>query len=194
MDKTTPHSTHSPAANGNASGPSDTPDSPGHAAASTSPSPSLRKPSAGNALSTMQQVIELADGLSDVADRLHERVLAEIARHDGRAVPDRTQATMRALLDDEMLLRQRANALYADAAAYVIGGLAQSQARLVALTAEAADKIRRIGIIGEVTSLVGGVLALAGAVASGQPTPIVLAIEKIHFHNAALKVLTPPAA
>lgn len=145
-------------------------------------------------LSSMQHVVELADGLSTIADRLHERILGEIRSHDGRGVPSHVQDAMRSLLDDEMVLRQRANTLYADAAAFVIQGLDQPQSRLVALTAEAAEKIRRIGVIGQVTGLVGGLLSLAGAVASGQPTPVALALEKIHLHSTALDALTPPTA
>lgn len=145
-------------------------------------------------LSSMRHVVELADGLSTIADRLHERILREIRSHDGRGVPSHVQDAMRRLLDDEMVLRQRANTLYADAAAFIVQGLDQPQSRLVALTHDAAEKIRRIGVIGEVTSLVGGLLSLAGAVASGQPTPIALALEKIHLHSTALDALTPPTA
>jgi hypothetical protein len=142
-------------------------------------------------LSSMQQVVELADGLSTIADRLHERILREIRSYDDRGVPVPVRDAMRRLLDDEMVLRQRANTLYADAAAFVIQGLGQPQSRLNALTAAAAEKIRRIGVIGEVTGLVGGLLSLAGAVAAGQPTPIVLAIEKIQLHSTTLDALTP---
>jgi hypothetical protein len=148
----------------------------------------------GGGLSSMQQVVELADGLSTIADRLHERILREIRSYDGHGVPAQVQDAMRRLLDDEMVLRQRANTLYADAGAFVIQGLDQPQSRVNALTAAAAEKIRRIGVIGEVTGLVGGLLSLAGAVATGQPTPIVLAIEKIQLHSTTLDALTPPAA
>jgi len=148
-------------------------------------------PGAGGGLSSMQQVVELADGLSMVADRLHERILREIRSYDDRGVPSHVQDAMRRLLDDEMVLRQRANTLYADAAAFVIQGLGQPQSRVNALTAAAAEKIRRIGVIGEVTGLVGGLLSLAGAVAAGQPTPIVLAIEKIQLRSTTLDALTP---
>jgi len=153
---------------------------------------SQARPAGSRGLSSVQHVVELADGLSSVADRLHERILREIRSHDG-SVPNQVQDAMRSLFDDEMVLRQRANTLYADAAAFVIQGLDQPQSRLVALTTAAADKIRRIAVIGEATSLVGGLLSLAGAVASGQPTTIVLALEKIHRHSTALDTLTPPA-
>lgn len=147
--------------------------------------------SQGKGLSRTQYVIELADSLSQVADQLHERILREIRSYAGNSVPERVQDAMRKLLDDEMVLRQRANSLYADAAAYVIHGLDQPQSRLLALTADAAHKIRRIGVIAEVTGLVGGLLLLAGAVASGKPTPVALALEKIQLHSTALDALHP---
>lgn len=148
------------------------------------------------ALSGMPQVIELADELSTFADHLHERIMAEIRSHGGRTVPDHIQDAMRALLDDEMMLRQRANSLYADAAAFVIRDLGQPQSKLIGLTKDAARKIRRIGVIGEATGLVGGLLSLAGAAMAGQPAGVVLALDKIRLHNDALQVLspTPPTA
>lgn len=163
------------------------------------PAPAARSATAaanpdGSGLSSQHHVIALADNLSAIADRLHERIRREIDAYGGAAVPPAVQATMRALVDDELLLRQRANGLYADAAAHVIVGLGQPQGRLMALTAAAAEKIRRIGVVGEVTSLVGGVLSLAGAVASGQPTPIALALEKIELHATALDALNPPTS
>lgn len=152
--------------------------------------------SRGDALSGMPQVIELADELSAFADQLHQRIMAEIHSHGGGSVPDRVQDAMRALLDDEMLLRQRANSLYADAAAFVIRDLGQAQSKLVGLTRDAAQKIRRIGVIGEATGLVGGLLSLAGAAVAGQPAGVVLALDKIRLHNDALQLLspTPPTA
>ena len=163
---------------------------------STTPANPPAAPATGAALADMRQVIELADGLTNVADRLHERILQDIRRHDANGVPAALQHTLRQLLDDEMVLRQRANALYADAAAHVIQGLGLPQARLAALTRDAAEKIRRIGVIGEATGLVGGLLLLAGAVAAGHPAHIAAALDKIHTHNAALDLLTaaPPAA
>jgi hypothetical protein len=80
------------------------------------------------------------------------------------------------------LLRQRANGLYADAATYIVKSLGKSQQGVVALTTAAAEKIRKIALIGDVTGLVGGLLSLAGAAATGQAVPIVIALDKIHTH------------
>lgn len=164
-------------------------------AETVAPSPASTNPE-DEALSGMPQVIELADELSTFADHLHERIMAEIRSHGGRTVPDHIQDAMRALLDDEMMLRQRANSLYADAAAFVIRDLGQPQSKLIGLTKDAARKIRRIGVIGEATGLVGGLLSLAGAAMAGQPAGVVLALDKIRLHNDALQLLspTPPTA
>jgi len=136
-------------------------------------------------------VVELADRVVQIADQLHERILQEILSYEGRIMPDAQQATMRRLMDDELLLRQRAQALYADAATFVIQGLVQPQRRLVALTAVAADKIRRIGVIGEATGLVGGILSLVGGIATGQLSQVEAALEQIQLHNTALQALKP---
>lgn len=144
-----------------------------------------------NALSTIQCVVDLADSVVCIADDLHERILQEIASYNDRTMPDAQKALMRALTDDERLLRQYAHALYADAATFVIRDLKEPQHRLMALTAEAAEKIRRIGVIGEVTGLVGGILLLVGSIARGQFSQVGAALEKIQLHNAKLKTLKP---
>jgi len=144
-----------------------------------------------NALSNMQCVVDLADSVVCIADDLHERILQEIASYNDRTMPDAQKALMRALTDDERLLRQYAHALYADAATFVIQDLKEPQHRLMALTADAAEKIRRIGVIGEVTGLVGGILLLVGSIARGQFSQVGAALEKIQLHNATLKTLKP---
>jgi hypothetical protein len=145
----------------------------------------------GSALTSTDKIVELADHLSACADQLHERVMKEIRGYEGKPVPEAVQASARALFEDEVLLRQRANSLYADAATFIVKGLGKPQAHLVKLTADAAEKIRKIGVIGEVTGLVGGLLALAGAAATGQPLPLLAAIEKIEKHGKALNALKP---
>lgn len=147
-----------------------------------------------NALSNTQQVVALADAIVDVADKLHERLLEDILRYDGRPMPAAQQATTRRLLDDELQLRQHAHSLYADAATFVLQGLKQPQGRLMALTTDAAKKIRRIGVISEVIGLIGGILALAAGIVTGQITQVELALEKIRLHDAALDALKPPPA
>jgi hypothetical protein len=153
--------------------------------------PAAKAPAAGPALSSTEKIVELADHLSACADQLHERVMKEIRSYAGGPVPEHVQDKARALFEDEVLLRQRANGLHADAATLIVKGLGKQQAQLVKLTADAAEKIRKIGAIGEATGLVGGLLALAGAAATGQPALILAAVDKIDKHGKALNALKP---
>ena len=130
-------------------------------------------------LASVAQIEALADQLSACADEIHIRVMKDIHGHNGGPLTDAEQAIARSMLEDEMLLRQRANGLYADAAIYTIKSLGQSQQKIVKLTVEAAEKIRKISKLANAMSLVGGLLLLAGAVATGQAAPIVVAIEKV---------------
>jgi len=146
-------------------------------------------------LATPDQIAELADGLSLCADQIHERVMREIRAWSGQPVPEQVQETARALFEDEVLLRQRANSLYADAATFIVKGLGKPQAQLVTLTADAAEKIRRIGVIGEVTGLVAGLIGMAGAAATGQAVPVIVALDKVRKQVKAIEALAPtPAA
>jgi hypothetical protein len=143
-----------------------------------------------NGLASVAQIEALADELSACADQLHARVMKDIKSHAG-PFTDAEQATARALLDDEVLLRQRANSLYADAATYVVKSLGKSQQHVLELTAAAAEKIRKIVMIGDAIGLVGGLLSLAGAVATGQVAPILAALAKIQTQVKAAQADFP---
>ena len=165
-------------------------ETPGSAASTAKGAPG----GASGGLANVSQIVELADQLSACADQLHERIMRDIRAYDGGSVPPRVQASARALLDDELLLRQRANGLYADAATFVVKSLGKSQQGVVALTTAAAEKIRKIALIGDVTGLVAGLLSLAGAASTGQPAAIILALDKIHTHIKDLETHRKPAS
>jgi hypothetical protein len=150
-------------------------------------------PAANGGLASVAQIVELADQLSACADQLHERIMRDIRAYDGGIVPAHVQATARALLEDELILRQRANGLYADAATYVVKSLGKSQQGVVALTTAAAEKIRKIALIGDVTGLVAGLLQLAGAAATGQAASVITALDKIHTNIKAIEAHQAPA-
>lgn len=140
------------------------------------------RPTAGDsgpALSSAAQVEALADQLSVCADELHARLMKEIRGRKDAPATEAEQALARAMLEEEVALRQRANGLYADAATYVVASLSTSQAQLMKLTADAGEKIRKIGRIRDAAGLVGGLLMLAGAAATGQVGPIVVAVERL---------------
>jgi hypothetical protein len=143
-------------------------------------------------LSNGDQIEALADQLSACADALHARLMKSI--NSGNGGPAIEHSVARALLDDEALLRLRADSLYADGAALAVKGLASSQQHVMQLTADAADKIRKIQKIGDLSSLVAAMLSMAGAVAAGQPAPIMLALERIGHQVQAVAADGAPAA
>jgi hypothetical protein len=128
----------------------------------------------------------LADKLSECADEIHARMVATIKGYDGREVPATEQAALRTLWDQELVLRQRANGLYTEAAANAIAGLGEHKAQLSRLTAEAAEKIRTIARVSDAVGLVAALAALAGAAALGEPAPIVAALGKLRTQVAAM--------
>lgn len=145
-------------------------------------------------LSSPADVEGLADQLSACADALHARIVDELKAAGGGA---KAQAMARILFDNELLLRQRAQGLYVDAATLVVKGLGREQQHIAALTAAAAEKIRKIALLGDVAGLVGGLLGLAGAAATGNPVPIVMALENIRRQTKAIDAHSPkkpPAA
>jgi hypothetical protein len=166
------------------------PATPAARAASAAPA---TPPSPAEALSTAKQVEELADRLSACADGIHERVMRDIHRYPN-GVPESEQTVARAMLDAEQELRQRANRLYADAAACIVSSLGQPQQHLIALTVDAAAKIRNITRIGDGITLVARLLGLAAAAATGQPAPILAAVVALKGQLDVIKLHNPPPA
>ena len=138
-------------------------------------------------LATAAQVEALADQLSLCADDIHARVMKDIRARKDVPATDAEQALARAMLEDEVQLRQRANGLYADAAGYVVASLSTSQSELMQLTADAAEKIRKIGRLRDVAGLVGSLLMLAAA-------PIVAAVERLSKSLKNVKASAPNKA
>jgi hypothetical protein len=156
--------------------------------------PPAPPPSPAQALSTARQVEELADKLSECADSIHQRVMRDIRRHQGQDVPEPEQTAARALLNAEMELRQRANRLYAEAAACIVSSLGQPQKHLIQLTVDAADKIKRITRIGDGITLVARLLGLAAAASTGQVVPILAAVEGLKTQLDVVAIDNAPAA
>ena len=162
----------------------------------TSPSQKpLPPPSPGEALASARKVEELADRLSACADAIHARVMHDVHRYPN-GVPEAEQNVALTMLDAEQELRQRADRLYAEAAACIVSSLGQSQQHLIQLTADAAAKIQTITRIGDGITLVARLLGLAAAAATGQGIVVIAAINAlsaqlgtIAAHNAP----PPPA-
>lgn len=119
----------------------------------------------------------LADSLSGCADALHERIMRAIRQRPAGdaagASPDLadgiTQDAAQALFDQEVLLRQSANALYVQAAALAIAGLDSVRQDLMDVTAAARDTLRRVAKVQALVALAAGLVGLAGAIAAGKP-------------------------
>lgn len=148
---------------------------------------------ASGGLSSVAEVEALADQLTVCANALHQRVLADIKAHQGPCT-DAEQALLRGLYDDEQLLRQRANSLYADAAKAVVANLGASQQHLLQLTADAAEKIRKIALVGDSIGLVGGLLSLAGNAISGNVGGVLKALDQVSTHAAGVAAHQAPKA
>jgi hypothetical protein len=109
-------------------------------------------------------------------------------------VPVRAQETARRLLDDEQVLRQRANGLYADASALIVHSLGKPQQHIVALTADAAQKLKKLTKLADAMGIVGRVLELSGAAATGNPVFIMRALEDMkHMLDLVALHNSPPA-
>lgn len=138
-------------------------------------------------LASVEDIMALAAQLSSVAGAIHERALTAIRAPADAPLGDDERKHAFALLDDELLLRQHVHALYLDAARAVVKGLGQPQQHVLALTADAAEKIRKITVIANITGLVAAVVGLAGAAASGVPGTVSLALKGVRDHIKALK-------
>ncbi len=150
-------------------------------------------PAAPSGLSTPAEIEALGDQLTACADALHQRVIESIKQHKGAPISDADQAVARGLIDDELLLRERANALYADAATVVVKSLGQPQQHVMALTVAAAEKIRNIGYLGQAVSLAASLLTLGAAAATGQPVAIIGALDNVRRHVGWVEAFSPPA-
>lgn len=147
-------------------------------------------------LASTGEVEALADQLSASADALHKRIIKAVKAQKG-PFSDEQQALLRSLSDDEQLLRQHANRLYADAATAVVPSLGVPQQHIMALTSAAVEKIRKIAELGELVGLVGGLLSLAGAAAAGKLSGVVDALEQVRTHLAGVRAhrpTVPPAS
>lgn len=125
------------------------------------------------ALEKAKEVEEMADALSACANAVHDRLIDAI---DNKEIA-RDQA--QAALQDEGMLRQRANSLYIDAALFVVEGLEVSQLELINSVAEAEKSIAKIKKIEAFLDLVADLLALASAVYAAKPKVIIAALKEV---------------
>ncbi len=148
-----------------------------------------------NAAATAAGDIEaLADSLSDNADALHRRIMAAIRRKDAANGQAITHAEAQALFEQEIALRQQANALYADATKSAAAGPAIPVRELLGLAARARERIRRIDRAKELAGIAAALLNAAAAIAALRPEGLAPALEDLKEHVEALPETGEPAS
>ncbi|MDM5178260.1 hypothetical protein PO883_13765 [Massilia sp. DJPM01] len=138
-------------------------------------------------LASVEDIMALAAHLSACAGAMHERALVAIRTPPDAQLSQEERDHAFALLDEELVLRQHVHALYLDAARATVKGLGQPQEHVLKLTADAAEKIRKIAVIANVTGLVAALVGLAGAAASGVPGTVSLALKDVRERFKAIK-------
>lgn len=126
-----------------------------------------------HALATADDVAEAADSLSAAADVLRKRLDRELAR--GTLTHEQAQK----LAEDEMLLRQRANDLYADCAALVLADLPLAQDRLLAAIDHAQARIARLEKLTALAAIATDLAAIAGAILARKANALAAAVKKL---------------
>lgn len=128
----------------------------------------------------------LADNLTQCADALHQRVLNTLSTYKGAPVPPAEQKALHALLDQEMVLRQRANGMYADAAIAVANSLGAHKVKLTSVTQLALERIKSIARVTDAVGLAAALATFAGAAVAGQPAGALVALEKLDAHMRSM--------
>ncbi|MES2263304.1 MAG: hypothetical protein V4724_32685 [Pseudomonadota bacterium] len=129
----------------------------------------------------------LADSLSACADELHARIMKAV-RNRGQTPHDALQhEAAQALFDSEVALRQRANALYLNAAVLAASGLGAPRQELLDLVALARQQIRRIDVLKDLLGVAADVLGLAAALADAKPEHVPAAVADLRKQLARLR-------
>jgi hypothetical protein len=134
-------------------------------------------------LSSPADVEALADQLSACADALHARILEDLKAAGGGATRRRTRAPCSTT---NWCCASAPRACMSTPPRWWSRGSGANSSISLALTVAAAEQIRKIAVIADVAGLVGGLLQLAAAAATGQAAPIVVALEKLGKRVKAL--------
>ena len=125
------------------------------------------------ALETADQILQMADQLTASADAIHRRLLTAIKNKEiSAADADQT-------LQDETILRKRADAMFIDAAVHVVNGLALAQQELVDTINKGNEKLKDIKKVNAFLDFVADMLALAAAIYSAKPKTILAAFKEV---------------
>lgn len=126
-----------------------------------------------NGLSNKNQVIEIADLLSSIADRALEATIAGIKA--GKISDEQVQEAISHIQQLGIL----SSGLLTQAVTSIVDGLQISQAKLTALIDKAKDRIAAIETAAKFIDLLVDVLAFAAAAMTGKPDTIIAAALEI---------------
>jgi hypothetical protein len=125
------------------------------------------------ALETEKKLLELADRLTQSANTIHDRLMKAIRAKQV------DQTTAQLLFQDEVALRQRANALYIDAVNCVVADLQPTQESVLALVDTANARIKKIKTLAHCIDLIADLLVLAAAAYAAKAGPISAALQEV---------------
>lgn len=125
------------------------------------------------ALTTQAQIEAVAAELTSCADIVHERLMKAIKRKE-IARPD-----AQLIFQDEIILRQKANGLYIDAANCVVAGLDETQKSLLETLHTAKQKLKKVKDIAVFIDLTADLIVLAAAISAAKPSAILAALKEI---------------
>ena len=125
------------------------------------------------ALATSTQVEAVAAELTGCADVIHERLMKAIKRKE----IERADAQL--IFQDEIILRQKANGLYIDAANCVVSELVESQKSMMDTIGTAKQRLKNIKNIAMFIDLTADLIVLAAAISAAKPPAILAALKEI---------------
>lgn len=125
------------------------------------------------ALTTQAQIETVAAELNNCADIIHERLMKAVKRKEI------ARADAQLIFQDEIILRQKANGLYIDAANSVVIGLMETQKSLLETIGLAKQKLRKIRDIATFIDLTADLIVLAAAISTAKPPAILAALKEI---------------
>lgn len=116
------------------------------------------------ALSTVADVVAVADQFFGIADLLHRRLSGSPIGHG----QDKHSTDLYGLLVEEYGLRTRAGILRNDAATHVVGNAVVEQEQLVKVLAEAGAVLTGLAHLSQIRSLIAVVSALCVGISPGK--------------------------
>ncbi|WP_086931776.1 hypothetical protein [Agarilytica rhodophyticola] len=125
------------------------------------------------ALSTAQEIIEIADKFAECADSMQERTL--MALNNDEIARDQASA----LFQDQLLFRTHINKMYIQSGNLVVEGVQAAQSELSGVVDQAKDKLKRVNQIAKYVDLVSDVIVFASSIYARKPDLIISSFNEV---------------